>query len=415
MTKIAILGFGTVGSGVYEVLKTNGSWVQKRAAEPVEVKYVLDIRDFSGHPEKEIFVNEIDTILNDPEITTVVESIGGLNPAYYYVRSALQAGKNVVTSNKELVAEKGAELLALAKSRKVCFLFEASVGGGTPVITPIHQCLCANTIEEIAGIVNGTTNFILTKMAAEGLSFEEALKEAQNLGYAETIDPSADVDGIDAARKLAILASLAFGTQIKPASIPTRGIRAVTAEDLKILKKEGAAIKLIAHARREEGGAVSCEVEPMVLLREDQLAGVNDVFNAVQVTGDMLGEVMFYGKGAGKLPTASAVVADIVDAIRIGPRIHDTLFWLPAEEEKNLLTSFGQNAYYIRTKGEKNTAVIKKLKETLPGCRVLQAEPLALFTPPLTEEQLLEFCGWLAQEGAEPLAGFKVKGEAAHV
>ena len=358
-------------------------------------------------PAKYLFLSEIDTILQDPEVVTVVESIGGQDPAYYYVRSALMAGKNVVTSNKELVAEKGAELLEIAKQKNVCFLFEASVGGGTPVITPMYQCLCANTIQQIAGIVNGTTNFMLTKMAQEGLGFEEALKIAQDLGYAETIDPSADVDGIDACRKIAILASLAFGVQILPRNIPTRGIREVGAQDIQVLSRCGAVVKLIAHARRDDNGHISCGVEPMVLSGEHQLAGVADVFNAVLVKGDMLGDVMFYGRGAGKLPTASAVVADIVDALRIGPRIHDTLFWLSAPEETAILTDPGKNAYYMRAEGIE----AQELRKIIPDAKELSEAPLAFVTGPADEKELEQKIKAVEHAGGVVCAWFKLLNE----
>ena len=318
MAKIAILGFGTVGSGVLEVLRRNAAGIARRAGEPVEVKYILEVRDFSAHPDAALFVNNMDVILADPEIRVVVETIGGTRFAYPYVRRALESGRSVVTSNKEMVATYGAELLALAKQNGAAFLFEASVGGGTPVITPLHQCLAANQISQIQGIVNGTTNFMLTKMARENMGFDQALKIAQDLGYAETKDPSDDVDGADACRKIAILASLAFGRHVYPANIPTQGIRPITVADIAAATGMDCAIKLIAWARRDEGGQVAAGVEPMLVPRQNQLAGVDDVFNAVLMKGDMLGDVVFYGKGAGRLPTASAVAADVIDALKNG-------------------------------------------------------------------------------------------------
>lgn len=351
MATIAILGYGTVGSGVLEVLRRNAASIERRAGQPVTVKYICDIRDFSSHPDAALFVNNIDVILSDPEVTAVVETIGGLKPAYFYVKSALESGRHVVTSNKELVATHGAELLAIARRRGVCFLFEASVGGGTPIITPMHQCMAANVISEIAGIVNGTTNFMLTKMARENMDFGAALKLAQGLGYAETIDPSADVDGIDAQRKISILASLAFGRHFFPQNVPTRGIRDVSVKDIALAARQGAAVRLIAWARRGDDGSVALAVEPMLIPRENQLAGVEDVFNAVLVKGDMLGDVVFYGKGAGKLPTASAVVADVVDALKHGSKVHDSLFWQPAEPVEGMLTDPAPAAYYVRVAG----------------------------------------------------------------
>lgn len=351
MAKIAILGFGTVGSGVLEVLRQNAKSVARRAAEPVEVKYILDVRDFSNHPDAALFVNDINVILNDPEVKVVVETIGGTRFAYPYVKAALESGRSVCTSNKEMVATYGAELLALAKQHDAAFLFEASVGGGTPVITPLHQCLAANTVQEIRGIVNGTTNFILTKMAREKMGFEDALKIAQQMGYAETKDPSDDVDGLDAGRKIAILASIASGRHIHPENVATRGIRDITAEDIAAAAAMDSVIKLIAWTRCKEDGTVAAGVEPMLLPKENQLAGVADVYNAVLVKADMLGDVLFYGQGAGKLATASAVVADVIDALKYGVSINDSLFWQPAPFVEGLLTDPAEAAYYVRAEG----------------------------------------------------------------
>ena len=348
MAKIAILGFGTVGGGVLEVLRRNAASVSRRAGQPVEVKYILDIRDFSAHPDAALFVQSIDTILADPEIKVVVETIGGTKFAYPYVRKALESGRSVVTSNKEMVATYGAELLALAREHKVAFLFEASVGGGTPIITPMHQCLAANVISQVQGIVNGTTNFMLTKMAREEMGFEDALKIAQQLGYAETKDPGDDVDGPDACRKIAILASIAFGHHFYPKNIPTRGIRGITVADIAAAARLDCVIKLIAWARRDETGRVTAAVEPMLVPRSNQLAGVDDVFNAVLVKGDMLGDVVFYGKGAGKLPTASAVVADVIDALKNGVKIHDSLFWQESAPIEGLYGDSTPADHYVR-------------------------------------------------------------------
>ena len=351
MAKIAILGFGTVGSGVYEVLNRNAASVARRAGEPVEVKYILDVRDFSDRPDAHLFVKNIDVILADPEVRVVVETIGGTRFAYPYVRQALESGRSVCTSNKEMVATYGAELLALAKSHDCAFLFEASVGGGTPIITPMHQCLAANVITGVEGIVNGTTNFMLTKMARENMGFAEALKIAQQLGYAETKDPGDDVDGRDACRKIAILASLVCGHHIYPQNIPTRGIRDITVADVQAAGRLGCVIKLIAWMKLLPGGGVAAGVEPCLVPHENQLAGVDDVFNAVKVKGDMLGDVVFYGKGAGKLPTASAVVADVIDALKEGAAIHDSLFWKPAPKLEGLVQDPGTYAWYIRGRG----------------------------------------------------------------
>ena len=351
MAKIAILGFGTVGSGVYEVLCRNAAGVSRRAGEPVEVKYILDPKDFSGHPAANLFVKSIDTILQDPEVRVVVETIGGTRFAYPYVKACLESGRSVCTSNKEMVATYGAELLGLAKAHDCAFLFEASVGGGTPIITPMHQCLAANVISQVQGIVNGTTNFMLTKMVQESLSFDDALKIAQELGYAETKDPSDDVDGRDACRKIAILSSMVCGHQIYPQNIPTRGIRAITIGDVKAAQRMGCVIKLIAWMKLGKDGSVAAGVEPCLVPRANQLASVDDVFNAVLVKGDMLGDVVFYGKGAGKLPTASAVVADVIDALKEGVHVHDSLFWKPAPKLEGQLKDEAVYPWYIRVSG----------------------------------------------------------------
>ena len=351
MAKIAILGFGTVGSGVLEVVRRNAASIARRVGEPVEVKYILDVRDFSASPDAALFTDSIDTILNDPEVKVVVETIGGTRFALPYVRKCLESGRSVCTSNKEMVAGYGAELLALAKAHNAAFLFEASVGGGTPIITPMHQCLAANHISRICGIVNGTTNFMLTKMKRENMGFDEALHIAQQLGYAETKDPGDDVDGRDACRKIAILASLACGHHVYPDNIPARGIRDITVADIKAAEQMDSAIKLIAWYDENAGGAMAAGVEPMMVSNANQLAGVDDVFNAVLMRGDMLGDVVFYGKGAGKLPTASAVVADVVDALKNGSKVHDSLFWQPAEPVEGMLTDPAPAAYYVRAAG----------------------------------------------------------------
>ena len=335
MAKIAIMGFGTVGSGVLEVCRRNAASIARRAGEPVEVKYILDVRDFSDSPDAALFVKDINVILNDPEVKVVVETIGGTRFAYPYVRQCLESGRSVCTSNKEMVATYGAELLALAREHKAAFLFEASVGGGTPIITPMHQCLAANQISQIQGIVNGTTNFMLTKMKRENMGFDAALK-------------------IDACRKIAILSSLACGHHVYPDNIPARGIRDVAVEDVKAAEQLDCAIKLIAWYHENPEGAAdafSAGVEPMLVPESNQLAGVNDVFNAVLMQGDMLGDVVFYGKGAGKLPTASAVVADVIDALKDGSKIHDSLFWKPAEKLDHQLVDTAKYSYYIRTAG----------------------------------------------------------------
>ena len=293
MIKIAVLGYGTVGSGVVKVLNTNANIIAKRAGQEVEVKYVLDLRDFPGDP-----VHDFNVILDDPEISIVVETMGGTKPAYEYVKKSLLSGKSVCTSNKELVAAYGAELVHIAKSKSANFLFEASVGGGIPVIRPLNQSLTADKIEQINGILNGTTNYILTKMANDGSDFEDVLKEAQELGYAEK-DPTADVEGYDACRKIAILTSLAYGQQVDYQDIYTEGITKITAEDFKYARSMGASIKIFGSSKKV-GGRLYAMVAPQMIKSDNPLFAVNDVFNAICVTGNMLGDVMFYGKGAGK-------------------------------------------------------------------------------------------------------------------
>ena len=351
MINVAVWGYGTVGSGVVEVIEKNKDMVNKKSAQELEVKYILDLRDFPGDPYENKVIHDFNTILQDDSVTIICETMGGVGAAYQFTKQALELGKSVCTSNKEMVATYGAELLALAKAHNCAFLFEASVGGGTPIITPMHQCLAANVITEVEGIVNGTTNFMLTKMVREGLGFEDALQIAQELGYAETKDPSDDVDGRDACRKIAILSSMVCGHQIYPQNIPTRGIRAITAADVASAEKLGCVIKLIAWMKLGKDGSVAAGVEPCLVPKANQLASVDDVFNAVLVKGDMLGDVVFYGKGAGKLPTASAVVADVVDALKNGAQVHDSLFWQPADPVDGMLTDPAPAAYYVRVAG----------------------------------------------------------------
>lgn len=310
------MGYGTVGSGVAEVIANNHESIVKKSSQPeLEVKYILDLRDFPDDVNEKKMIKDFNIILNDPEVAVVVETMGGLHPAYEFVSSCLSAGKSVVTSNKELVAAKGDELLKIAKDKNVNFLFEASVGGGIPIIRPISQCLAANRIDEIAGILNGTTNFILTMMIDKNMSFEDALKLAQDNGYAEK-DPTADVEGHDACRKICILAALCFGKHVYPKDVHTEGITKITLTDVEYVRSWGGVIKLIARASRVGEDKISAIVSPALVKNSSQLAGVNDVFNAILVRGDATGDVVFYGKGAGKLPTASAVVADILDCAR---------------------------------------------------------------------------------------------------
>lgn len=314
MINIAVLGYGTVGSGVVEVIRTNQELINKRAGQDINIKYVLDLRDFPGDPVESILVHDYDVILKDEDVKVVVEVMGGVNPAYNFVKSALLAGKSVCTSNKELVAKHGAELLEIAKNNNINFFFEASVGGGIPIIRPLIQSITADDIMEISGILNGTTNFILTKMDKEGSGFNDVLKEAQELGYAER-NPEADVEGFDACRKIAILSSLACGAQVDFEDIYTEGITKITDTDFKYAKKLDVSIKLIGSSKKI-GDGYCAMVAPKMLSNEHPLAGVNGVMNAIFVKGNVLGDVMFYGAGAGKLPTASAVVSDVVEAVK---------------------------------------------------------------------------------------------------
>ena len=314
MVQIAVLGYGTVGSGVVEVINTNQEIVNKNAGEEINIKYVLDLRDFPGDPVQEKIVHDYEVIINDPEIKVVVEVMGGTNPAYSFVKRALESGKSVCTSNKELVAKHGTELLAIAREKNVNFLFEASCGGGIPIIRPLNTSLTADDINEISGILNGTTNYILSKMADDGADFDVVLKDAQEKGYAER-NPAADVEGWDACRKIAILSSVATGKFVDFEDVYTEGITEITATDIKYAKAWGASVKLLATSRKTADG-IYAMVSPVMIDRKHPLYSVNDVFNAIFVHGNVLGDAMFYGSGAGKLPTASAVVSDVVDAVK---------------------------------------------------------------------------------------------------
>lgn len=314
MIQIAVLGYGTVGSGVVEVIDTNHESINRKAGEEINIKYVLDLRDFPGDPVQDVLVHDFETIINDPEIRIIVEVMGGLEPAYTFTKRALEAGKSVCTSNKELVAEHGVELLELAREKNINYLFEASCGGGIPIIRPLNSSLTADEIDEVTGILNGTTNYILTKMASDGSEFDEALKEAQEFGYAER-NPEADVEGYDACRKIAILSSLAYGNHVRYEDIYTEGITKISASDIKYASVMGTSIKLLATSRKLEEGFYAM-VSPVMISQKSPLFSVNGVFNAIFIHGNVLGDAMFYGSGAGKLPTASAVVSDVVDCAR---------------------------------------------------------------------------------------------------
>ena len=349
MIQIAVMGYGTVGSGVVEVLNTNQASIDKRAGEEVRVKYVLDLRDFPGDPVESVLVHDFETIVNDPEVKVVVEVMGGVEPAYTFTKRCLLAGKSVCTSNKALVAAHGAELLQIAKDKNLNYLFEASVGGGIPIIRPLKTCLTADEIVEISGILNGTTNYILTNMTYGGATFDDALRDAQEKGYAER-NPEADVEGYDACRKIAILTSLISGQRVDFEDIYTEGITKVTTEDIKYADKLGRVIKLLAMSKKEADGKYYAMVAPFLIDAANPLYSVNGVFNAIFVEGNMLGASMFYGSGAGKLPTASAVVADVVDACK---NLNENLgfYW---SDEKLVLGDArdDKRRFLVRTKGD---------------------------------------------------------------
>ena len=383
--QIAIMGYGVVGSGVAEVLiKNHDSIVRRSGKDSMQLKYILDLKDFPDDPLRDRMVKDFNIILNDPDISIVVETMGGLHPAYEFVKSLLGSGKSVVTSNKELVASKGAELLRLAREHQVNFLFEASVGGGIPIIRPISQCLAANVIEEVAGILNGTTNFILTKMIDERMDFDTALRLAQKNGYAES-DPTADIEGIDSCRKICILASLCFGYHVYPDDVYTQGISAVTLEDVAFAHKFGKVIKLLGTAKRLPDGRVTASVRPCLVDESGQFANVTDVFNSILVRGDVIGDVCFYGRGAGKLPTASAVVADVIDCAKHSGRTK-IFGWRDAREHYVADHLEDRITLYVRAKGDE-----KAVLDVFPDAEIASSGGgFAFITPEDSERALLE-------------------------
>ena len=394
MVDIAIMGHGVVGSGVAEVLMKNADVISKRVKCDINIKYILDLRDFPDLAYSNKFIKDFSIILNDPEVKVVAEMMGGVNPAYEFTKSCLLAGKSVVTSNKELVASKGAELLKVAEDNNVNYLFEASVGGGIPVLRPIAQCLAANEICEIQGIRNGTTNFIMTKMVKENVSFEEALLEAQRLGYAEK-DPTADVEGHDACRKICILAALGFGKHVYPESVHTEGITKISSADTAYADFADCVIKLIGRAKLTDDKKCIATVYPAFVSKSNQLAHVNDVFNAIAVKGDSVGDVLFYGRGAGKLPTASAVVADIMDCVKhLSARKY--LSWDDADA--SYIADYTQDTVrmYVHCMSDSDRLTAKAEAEALFGeIKILgrngEAEnELAFITPFATEKELQE-------------------------
>lgn len=391
MINTAIMGHGVVGSGVAEIMINHADRTQKAAHTPLNVKYILDLRDFEGLPYSDRFIKEFGIILNDPEVKIVAEVMGGINPAYDFVKKCLEAGKSVVTSNKELVAAKGAELLKIAAENNVNFLFEASVGGGIPIIRPMSQCLAANEITEIRGILNGTTNYILNKMIVDNMNFDDALTLAQKKGYAEK-DPAADIEGHDACRKICILASLAFGKHVYPEWVKTEGISDISLDDVEAADSFGCVIKLIGSAKRLKNGKITAAVRPTLVSRECILSGVNGVFNAITVTGDETGDVMFYGKGAGKNATASAVVADIIDCAKhLDTRKY--VFW--DEGERSFVESHSdeEERFFVRMLSDDYEQLEKQFEEYFKGASVIKNRfrgEISFLTAPVRENGLTE-------------------------
>lgn len=405
MAKIAVLGFGVVGSGTVELFYKNKNKIVEKAGTDLDIKYILDIRDFPGSPFEGKFTKDINDILNDDEVTLVAEVMGGVNPAFDFVKSCLERGKSVVSSNKELVAKKGAELLRTAKEHNCNFLFEASTGGAIPIIRPLHQCLAANDITAVAGILNGTTNFILTKMINENMPFAEALSTAQKLGYAEK-DPTADVEGHDACRKICILSSLVFGKHVYPDWVHCEGISSITAEDAQYAESWGGAVKLIGSVKRTADGKILPIVRPAFVCGANQLSNVNDVFNGIMVYGDAIDQVMFYGRGAGKFPTASAIVADLIDAAKMkGTSISQV--WEDSKDN-SFIADYKEDVlpFYVRVRGVSKDRAKEVFGEveflTRENC---PADEIAFITPEIKEK---DFDEKLTQLGGKVLGKIRV-------
>ena len=405
MKKFAVLGYGTVGSGVVELFYKNRKKIEAKAGSEMELGYILDLRDFPDSPYAEKFTKSIDTILADDAITAVAECMGGVEPAFTYLMQCLSRGISVATSNKELIAQKGAELLANAKAHSCNCFFEASVGGAIPIIRPLHRCLAANEISEIYGILNGTTNYILNKMLTDGMTFEDALAKAQQHGYAER-EPSADVDGHDACRKICILSSLAFGRHVYPASVYTKGIREITLEDAAAADALDGAVKLIAFVKKLDDGRILPAVMPMFVPHENMISRVDGVFNCIEVCGDAIDRAYFCGRGAGKLPTASAVMADIIEAVKH----HKTVFsqdWADAGTQ-NFIAGIDELVcgMFIRFAEKQDAAALcEKLAADLEGCGSYEADGIsavdhaALITFPMTKAQRDSLLAKLAESG----------------
>ncbi|MBQ7739926.1 MAG: homoserine dehydrogenase [Eubacterium sp.] len=401
--KVAVMGYGTVGSGVVEVIEAHKKSITKHTdGEMLEVSHILDLRDFENDPHKDLFTKDFNDILNDGEVKVVAEAMGGVNPAYDFTMKLLKAGKSVVTSNKELVAQKGLELLNTAKENGVNYLFEASVGGGIPIIRPMDQCLAANNILGIAGILNGTTNFILTKMIEEDTAFDEALKIAQDKGYAEK-DPTADIEGFDACRKVCILASLAFGKHVYPNQVETEGITKITLEDVSYIASAGGVIKLLGQIKYISDDEIAAFVGPAVVFHPSQLASVNGVFNAILVRGDAVGDVCFYGQGAGKSATASAVVADMVDAAKHTER-RKIFGWEDGNE--NYVVDYKDTIkmpFYVRAKCTESKAKALFDEVKFLTRKGQPSDEIAFITDVMTENELMK-----KLEGIELIAKIKV-------
>ena len=359
MIKVAVLGYGNIGSGVVQVLLKNKETIAKKAGDEIVPACVLDLRDFPGDVMEDKVVKDINLITQNPEISIVVETMGGTKPAYAFVKACLEAGKHVATSNKELVAAHGPELLEIAKAHHVSFLFEASVGGGIPIIRPLVSSITSDAVTEITGILNGTTNYMLTKMSEDGLDYDAVLEDAQERGYAER-NPAADVEGHDARRKIAILSSLAFGKYVDYEDVYTEGITKITSADFAYAKVLGSRIKLFGTSKKKDDGSISTMVCPVMITNEHPLFAVNDVMNAILVRGESMGDLMFYGAGAGKLPTASAVVADVVNAAR-NPKITEIA---PYEPGKMTVSDHlkSTHSYFVRVKGSDANAVAESFK-----------------------------------------------------
>lgn len=375
------MGYGTVGSGVVEVLRTNQKLIDQRTGEEIRIKYVLDLREFPGDPVEPILIHDFEQIVSDSEVEIVVEVMGGLEPAYTFVKRCLLAGKSVVTSNKALVASYGTELLSIAKEQKVNFLFEASVGGGIPIIRNLKECLTADRIDEVTGILNGTTNYMMTKMFYGGADYSEVLKEAQDKGYAE-LNPEADVEGQDACRKIAILSSIITGKSVNFEKIHTEGITKISKEDMMYAKEMGMTIKLLASAKRKDD-QVCAIVSPVLLGQEHPLYSVNDVFNAVFVRGNVLGDAMFYGSGAGKLPTASAVVVDVIEAAK--HKKEDIMAGWTEEQAQMLPLENTAKKYFVRIKGTQEE-LLERLTNEFGKLTIVTVEELRGEFGFLTEE-----------------------------